>query len=1053
MDIYVYFNPISRLILQFLLLLILASSCLNTSSTVESCMEEDRQALLNFKQDLIDPSGRLSSWVGHQCCEWRGISCNNHTGRIVRLDLRNPYPYPPFSEFDDYSWNYTKFNESCLRGKLHPSLLGLKHLSYLDLSQNCFHGSHIPNFIGDLTSLRYLNLSNVLFSGSFVGEIPPSLGNLSNLNYLDLSTDYIGDIVYYSKSLNWLSHLSSLKYLNLRGANLNNTGVSWLHAVNMLPSLLELRSSNCQIDGNQVPLSLPTINFTSLLVLDMSNNHINSSFPKWLVNLTSLTKLDLGDNPFLRPSLEEFVRLKALEYLDLRRIRLTGQLLPFGNLCKLKSLDLSNNEIHGGIQEFLSGFSNCSSNRMESLGLSYCGMKGELPSSLGKLKSLQLLDLSANYFRGSIPESIFNNLSSSLETLSLDFNLFNGSIPESLGQLSQLVRLDLYNSWEGSLREAHFINLTRLKHLRLATDRPVPIIFNLTDYEWIPPFKLQLLSMDNCRVGPGFPVWLQSQTELSSVQVSNAGISGAIPEEWMSNISSQIESLDLSYNQISGKLPLQFNFPDLEYIYFGHNQFYGTIPSSICSIQSLSSLALNNNQLFREFPKEWSLWSYIFFVDVSNNNLTGEIPRSMGIPSSLYILKMNNNQLSGEIPSALQNCSNLLRLFLGGNNFTGSIPSWIGSKVSGFTVLQLRSNSLSGHIPHQLCSLPHLQFLDLGHNRFSGTIPKCLNNLTALVSGPNIWVFFGENTSNEHEEITATTKGRESEYFFSQVWLLTIIDLSSNDLEGEIPEEISSLLSLGTLNLSMNQLSGSIPSKIGNLYRLETLDLSQNRLSGHIPQSLSNMTFLSHLNLSHNKLTGRIPSGNQLQTLVDPSIYEGNSLCGFPLPKCPEDEDNMHEPDVQEKKDHGDDEEKLGFYTSAVLGFIIGFWSVCGTLILKKSWSAPGCAVHPSISAVHFEKVKSPRQMDGGDGRLLVGAGTIHWQRKDHIEERKSFQPTPSTGSTEVAKKVGEGQRWVNSGLGVEEGKAELRLGSSNDVGGSIVCGGNGGLGLGLCLC
>lgn len=136
----------------------------------------------------------------------------------------------------------------------------------------------------------------------------------------------------------------------------------------------------------------------------------------------------------------------------------------------------------------------------------------------------------------------------------------------------------------------------------------------------------------------------------------------------------------------------------------------------------------------------------------------------------------------------------------------------------------------------------------------------------------------------------------------------------------------------------MNQLSGSIPSKIGNLYRLETLDLSQNRLSGHIPQSLSNMTFLSHLNLSHNKLTGRIPSGNQLQTLLDPSIYEGNSLCGFPLPKCPEDEDNMHEPDVQEKKDHGDDEEKLGFYTSAVLGFIIGFWSVCGTLILKKSW-------------------------------------------------------------------------------------------------------------------
>nr|XP_011462208.1 PREDICTED: leucine-rich repeat receptor protein kinase EXS-like [Fragaria vesca subsp. vesca] len=571
---------------------------------------------------------------------------------------------------------------------------------------------------------------------------------------------------------------------------------------------------------------------------------------------------------------------------------------------------------------------------MESLELSYCGLEGELPSSLGKLKSLQLLYLSGNSFWGSIPESIFSDLSSSLKTLYLSDNLFNGSIPESLGQLSQLVRLSLSsNSWEGSLREAHFINLTRLKYIGLTTERPVPIIFNLTDYEWIPPFKLGSLFMDNCRVGPGFPVWLQSQTELSYVQVTNAGISGAIPEEWMSNISSQIESLDLSYNQISRKLPLQFNFPDLKYIYFSHNHLDGTIPSSICSIQSLYSLSLNNNKFSGEFPKEWSSWSRITFVDVSNNNLSGEIPSSMGIPSSLFILKMDNNQLSGEIPSAFQNCSFLQRLSLGGNKFIGSIPSWIGSKVSRFKVLQLRSNSLSGHIPHQLCSLPLLQFLDLGHNRFSGTIPKCLNNLTALVSGPDGWGIF-----SDFEETTVTTKGRESEYFTRQAMLLTIIDLSSNDLEGEIPEEISSLVSLGTLNLSMNQLSGGIPSKIGNLYRLETLDLSQNRLSGHIPQSLSNMTFLSHLNLSHNKLTGRIPSGNQLQTLVDPSIYEGNSLCGFPLPKCPEDEDNMHEPDVQEKKDHGDDEEKLGFYTSAVLGFIVGFWSVCGTLILKKSW-------------------------------------------------------------------------------------------------------------------
>ncbi|KAL6198703.1 hypothetical protein ACLB2K_028492 [Fragaria x ananassa] len=170
--------------------------------------------------------------------------------------------------------------------------------------------------------------------------------------------------------------------------------------------------------------------------------------------------------------------------------------------------------------------------------------------------------------------------------------------------------------------------------------------------------------MDNCRVGPGFPVWLQSQTELSYVRLTNAGISGAIPEEWMSNISTRIRILDLSNNIITGKLPFQYNFPDLLAIDFSDNQFDGTILSSVCSIQYLQALDLHNNQLSGEFPKEWSLWSDIGSVDVLTNNLFGNIPSSMGIPSSLAILKMDNSHFSGEIPSELRNCSVLERLYL-----------------------------------------------------------------------------------------------------------------------------------------------------------------------------------------------------------------------------------------------------------------------------------------------------------------------------------------------------------------------------------------------------
>ncbi|CAL9016293.1 unnamed protein product [Prunus brigantina] len=939
------FNPLY--ISHFLLLLFLASSCLHTSSnfcfclvdggpstsSVRSCIEEERSALLSFKQDLKDPSGKLSSWAGRDCCQWQGISCNNSTGHVAKVNLRNPYPWHVEKLKDiiqyphSYIWTYDErwdelaYKESYLGGKINPSLLSLKYLNYLDLSYNHFDGIHIPKFFGELKSLRYLNISHASFSG----EIPPSLGNLSKLNYLDIdisSSNYGPSFEMNSKSLNWLSHLSSLKYLNLNGVNLNSPGVpNWLHHVNMLPSLLELHLSNCFIDS--LPLSLQKINFTSLSVLDLSYNTFNTpSFPSWFFNLTSLRKLDLSRNPF---------------YASL-----------FDELSSLKSF--------------------------------------QLPDSLGMLTSLQHLNLESLLLWGSIPESIGNL--SSLKTLDLSSNNMNGSIPESLGKLSELVKLDLSeNSWEGNLTEAHFVNLARLKAISISNEinaKQMSLVLNVAN-EWVPPFKLHTLNIGDCRVGHGFWVLLQSQTELVYVSLRNTFISGSISEEWLSKISSQVKYLDLSYNNFIGRLPLQLKFPKLYRINLGHNQlegplpiwptnasfldlqsnlFFGSIPSnfdqlmpelthldvsenhlngtiplSICNMKGMELISLRNNQLFGEFPQRWSLWSRIFIIDVSHNNLSGNISSSMGFPSSLGILKVNNNNFSREIPFSLQNCTSLTILNLGHNKFTGNIPLWLGSKVSSLVVLQLRSNLLSGHIPNQFCNLVNLMVLDLAYNNFSATIPKCLKNMTTLVKAnvlsSNFLIF---DTYNGQTSITS--KGEELEYRDDQLtsWGY-MIDLSSNNFEGEIPEEVGSLVGLNTLNLSMNRLTGEIPSSIGKLCWLETLDLSHNQLSGHIPQNFSSLTFLSHLNLSYNNLNGTIPSGNQLQTLSDPSIYEGNPLlCGASLSTiCPGDDTRSRQTFTLEDLSK-DDNEMFWFYVGMTFGFIIGFWAVCGTLVLKKSW-------------------------------------------------------------------------------------------------------------------
>ncbi|MCK5521943.1 MAG: leucine-rich repeat domain-containing protein [Thiomargarita sp.] len=113
---------------------------------------------------------------------------------------------------------------------------------------------------------------------------------------------------------------------------------------------------------------------------------------------------------------------------------------------------------------------------------------------------------------------------------------------------------------------------------------------------------------------------------------------------------------------------------------------------------------------------------------------------------------------------------------------------------------------------------------------------------------------------------------------------LQTLNLSYNQLGGEIPEELGSLANLETLNLSYNQLGGDIPAALYDLTELETLYLNNNNLTGNLPSELGNLTNLVSLSLSDNKLTGNLPSelGN-LTNLVSLKLDKNLQLTG-PLP-------------------------------------------------------------------------------------------------------------------------------------------------------------------------
>ncbi|XP_074319748.1 receptor-like protein EIX2 [Silene latifolia] len=621
------------------------------------------------------------------------------------------------------------------------------------------------------------------------------------------------------------------------------------------------------------------------------------------------------------------------------------------NLCSLQTLNLYGTELNYKLSDILQSFFKCPH------------------------KALVSLQLSSNHVWGSIPDNI--GAFSFLRVLELNENQLNGTINQSLGKLTMLEGLDLSsNSLNGTLTTAHLSNLSKLRSLYCSLTRKLWLTLVLIGSHH---FKLDELFLKSCKIGPYFPRWITTQKHLSVLDISNASISDTIPISfWNSTLWSGIGYLDMSLNMINGTIPdvsiTFYNFPQIK---LGYNLLEGVIPSFLRN--NVTVLFLSNNKLSKglapflcpntqtqfyyldlssnlfteKLPDCWSYFDQLTNLHLENNSLWGGLPTSMGALTRLEGLHLSNNNLSGSLPASLVNCKSLIILDLANNSLIGHIPPDFGHSFGNLVILSLQNNRLVGVLPTSFCDLSYLQILDLSNNYISGTIPRCLHKLVSManIEGDSSQLLADYLIQDYYDDASVIWKRNEQTFGYSyslpsfggnnSLPFLKGIDISNNKLEGHIPEGISSLLGLKFLNLSRNNLTGVIVSRIGQLASLESLDLSHNHLSGEIPLSLTQISYLSTFDISNNNLTGKIPIATQLQSF-DASSYIGNpGLCGAPLPKCVGDEAPIIEPNGDGKQDTKDDF-ILGLCISVILGFIIGFWGVFGTLTLKRTWR---CAV------------------------------------------------------------------------------------------------------------
>ncbi|KAM6571382.1 hypothetical protein CsatA_015462 [Cannabis sativa] len=372
---------------------------------------------------------------------------------------------------------------------------------------------------------------------------------------------------------------------------------------------------------------------------------LEGPLPQNLNQLAMLENIGFQRNKFSGP-VPSFSGLKNLQWLFLDYNNFDS--IPgdfFDELDSLMVLALDGNSFNGSIG-WMFPPQLADSAQLVNLTCSSCNLVGPLPDFLGKMSSLQVLELSGNTLSGEIPASFkdltlsklwLNNQNGggmtgpidtltaieSLSVLWLHGNQFNGKIPESIGNLTSLKDLNLNGNQLVGLVPNGLADL-ELDKLDLSNNHLMGPI---------PKFKAANYSYGSnafCQTKEGLLCNPEVMALIELLDGLNYPL--RLVSEWSGNDPCQ-DWFGITCDR--GKVSV-INLPKLN--------LNGTLSPSLSKLDSLKQVRVQNNNLRGSIPEEWTSLKSLTLLDLSSNNLSPPLPT---FSSSVKIVIDMNPLLNG----------------------------------------------------------------------------------------------------------------------------------------------------------------------------------------------------------------------------------------------------------------------------------------------------------------------------------------------------------------------------------------------------------------------